>query len=142
MKPAVVKGFDALYLGAVGISALDTMLRYDQLKAQMETQLAASGAQQFGDTALIGGLVMSFVIALALWFLVSVLRVEFVKWVIAGFAIWGAVAFLRAAAADGFDTAMLVGLAVVVLNLLAAALLFAPAAKAWFRAGRDTPDAT
>lgn len=139
-RPAALKAFDALYLGAVAVSALDTALNYDELKAAMQETLAASGAQQFGDTALIGGLVVGFVISLSLWFLVSVLRVEFVKWLIAAIAVWGAIAFVRAVMEGGYDTAMLGGMVVVAMNLLAAALLFAPTVKAWFLASRNPPD--
>ena len=140
MKPKAMRAFDALYLGAVGVSAIDTMLSFDQLKTEMQEKLVQSGAEQFGDTALIGGLVVSFVITLSLWFLVSVLRVEFVKWVIALFAVWGMIPFFRLAASKGFDGIMVAGLIVLAMNLAAAALLFTPAVTAWFRAARNPPD--
>ena len=105
----------------------------------MEERLVSSNAGQFADSALIGGLIFSFVITLVLWFLVSILRVEFVKWIIAAVAAYGAVALIGALTDEGAASPVIGGLIVMVMNLIAAGLLFTPAARAWFRAGRGTP---
>jgi len=136
MKPAAIKQFDWLYLGAFAVTVIQTVLNYDALKLEMQSELAATGAQGASDIALIGGLVISLIVTLTLWFLISVKRVEVVKWLIAIFAAWGAISFLLSVSTSSFDIGSILGAIVAVMNIVAAYLLFTPGAKAWF-ARRD-----
>ena len=137
MKPTAIKRFDWLYLGAIVLSTVATFINYDSLMAQMEAELATSGAEGVSSIALIGGFAFGIVVSLALWFLVSVLRIGLVKWIIALFAAWGAVSFVLSMLQTGFDVSLVLGAIAVIMNVAAAALLFTPEAKAWFASKRS-----
>ncbi|MDG6079480.1 hypothetical protein E3U23_09770 [Erythrobacter litoralis] len=141
MKPTAIKRFDWLYLGAIVLSTVATFINYDSLMAQMEAELATSGAESVSSIALIGGFAFGIVVSLALWFLVSVLRIGLVKWIIAIFAGWGAVSFVLSMLQTGFDVSLVLGAIAVIMNVAAAALLFTPEARAWFASKTsDQPD--
>ena len=137
MKRAAIKQFDWLYLGAFAVTVIQTVLNYEALKLEMQSELAATGAQGASDIALIGGLVISLIVTLTLWFLISVKRVEVVKWLIAIFAAWGAISFLLSVSTGSFDAGSILGAIVAVMNIVAAYLLFTPNAKAWFERRDD-----
>ena len=137
MKPAAIKRFDGLYLGAVALSLLATVMDFDDLRAAMEAELALRGAQSATDAAIIVGLAVSAAFSLALWFLISVLRIGLLKWIAALFAAYGVVAFALAVGEITFDLAAILSLLVVLMNVAAVYFLFTPEAKAWFAAKRS-----
>lgn len=137
MRPDSIRKFDMLWLGALALGVVAFVLGYGALKAQVDAQLAASGMTGASSAALIGGFAFGIVISLALWFLVSRLRLEFVKWILILLFVWGLIN-LPAIFADGFtliDALSLIGTA---MQAAAIYFLFRPDAKAWF-AAKGTP---
>lgn len=132
MRPGSIRKFDMLWLGALALGVVAFVLSYGTLKAQVDAQLAASGvAEGAGGAALIGGFAFGIIISLALWFLVSRLRLEFVKWILILLFVWGLIN-IPAIFADGFT--LIDGLSLIGTAMQAAAIyfLFRPDAKAWF----------
>jgi hypothetical protein len=138
MRPDSIRKFDMLWLGALALGVVAFVLSYGTLKAQVDAQLADAGmAAGTSDFALMGGFAFGIVISLALWFLVSRLRLEFVKWILILLFVWGLIN-LPAIFADGFtliDALSLIGTA---MQAAAIYFLFRPDAKAWF-AAKGTP---
>ena len=89
MKPAAIKKFDWLYLGSVSVGLLGFALNYGAIADQANAELAAGGLEGAANGLLIGSMLVGVAINVALWFLVSVLRIGFVKWIIVLFVAWG-----------------------------------------------------
>ena len=134
MRHDSIRKFDMLWLGALALGVVQFVLSYGALKTEIETQMADSGMSAgAGDAALIGGFVFGMVISLALWFLVSRLRLEFVKWILILLFAWGLIN-LPAAFAAGFALMGVLSIVAVVMQAAALYFLFRPDAKAWFAA--------
>lgn len=137
MKPASIKKFDMLYLGSIVVSMVSVVLGWGQMTAMMEAELAAQGQQVeamegIASGALIGGLVVGFGISLLLWALISVWRIEFVKWVLILFVGWGVVSTLISMGTVPFNLVFILGLVATALSVASVWFLFQPDAKAWF----------
>lgn len=130
MQPNSIKKFDLLYLGAVALGLINGVLSYGMMKAELEAQLAGTGIE-VGMGSLIGGLAFSLVISLALWYLVSRLRIELVKWVMLAFLAFGLIG-LPALFVNGFQFTDIIAIIVFAMQAAAIYFLFQPDAKAWF----------
>ena len=141
MKPPSIKKFDYLYLGSIVVGLIIFALTYQTALDGAQAEMAAAGQSgiEVGPGLIIGGLAFGIAINLALWFLVSGLRIEFVKWVLAIFAAWGVLSILTALAMGEAGVAQLLGLIPSVMSIAAIYFLFQPDAKAWF-AERRRPD--
>jgi len=143
MKPASIKKFDMLYLGSIVVGLIGFAVNYGAIADQANAQLAAAGAEGMGSGIMIGGLLLGVAISLALWFLVSVARIELVKWILAVFTAWSVLSLLRGAGSELTGSLNLVfGVIGTVLNVAAIWFLFQPDAKAWFaeKRGAANPD--
>lgn len=145
MKPASIRKFDWLYLASVAISIAVVVLSYDQMMAQVNAELATQGARAEGlegvaTGALMVGILFGFGISLLLWALISIWRVEFVKWILILFIGWGLVSSLTSLGTVPFDLMFAAGLLTSALSVVAVWFLFQPDAKAWFARREDPTD--
>ncbi|MFA6218643.1 MAG: hypothetical protein WC692_02580 [Erythrobacter sp.] len=133
MKPESIRKFDLLYLASQAVALVSFALLYPAISKGVEARLAEAGPDGagLGLGIVLGGLVFSLLIALALWFLISVLRIELVKWVLILFAAWS-VYSLRLTLADGINISDLVSYLGTLMSIMAIWFLFKPDAKAWF----------
>ncbi|MAW90129.1 MAG: hypothetical protein CL574_03395 [Altererythrobacter sp.] len=134
-KPASIKKFDYLYIGSVIVGLAGLMLGWDTLIQQMNAEFAAQGVapeDSFASTTVITGVLMGTAISLALWFLISRLRIEFVKWIIALFTAWSVISVLTAIVTGSFNVSQISGIISTVMAVAAIYMLFQPDAKAWF----------
>ena len=138
MKPAAIKKFDWLYLGSVAVGLLGFALNYGAIADQTNAELAAGGLEGAANGLLIGSMLVGVAINVALWFLVSVLRIGFVKWIIALFVAWGLLS-LGTALASGEIASLNVIFGIISSLMVVASLyfLFQPEATAWLAAKRD-----
>ena len=132
MKPAAIKKFDMLYLGSLAVSVLSVALVFDTMVQISNDQLAAQGLEPMGGGILIAGLAFWVIIALALWFLVSKLRIEFVKYLLALFAVYSVFTMAVGGAGEGPMLNLILGWISSVMSLAAVYFLFTAEAKAWF----------
>lgn len=130
MRPDSIKKFDMLYLGSVILGLINFALGYDIIYAQMEAELAGSGVEP-NSAFLIAGILIGTAISIALWFLISRMRIEFIKWLLIVFLIWNLFS-LPGMFADGVQLIDMIGVAIFALQAAAIAFLFRPDAKAWF----------
>lgn len=137
MKPASVKKFDWLYLGSVAVGLAGVVLNYGNLVEAANAEMVAHGGERMGDGLMAFSLLFVSWFSLALWFLVSVMRVELVKWIIALFTGWSVVSYISAF--DGrMDLPVISGLVSTAMTIAALYFLFQPDAKAWFAEKRGT----
>lgn len=140
MKPASIKKFDLLWLGSVVVGLIGIVLGWDLLMSQMGTELAAQADAQGIDAADAGSLAfgtaivviaISVGLSLLLWALISVWRIEFVKWLIGLLAVYGVVSALIGLGV-GANLLTISGLISALMGIAAVYFLFRPDAKAWF----------
>lgn len=131
MKPGSIRKFDWLYLGSLVVSLLGFALNFGTISAQTNAELAAQGVEGMGAGVLIGGLLFGIAISLALWFMISVLRIELAKWLLILLTAWSVVT-TATAAARAFNSTMAWGLISTIMTIIAIWFLFQPDAKAWF----------
>ncbi|MBX7494697.1 hypothetical protein K3172_02365 [Qipengyuania sp. 6B39] len=137
MKPDSIRKFDWLYWASVIVGLLGLLLSWDMLTEMTAAELASSGvsadAGDFAMATILGGAAFGLALNAALWFLISVLRIEVVKWVLVAMLAWTLFTFPAGIEmAGGFSLMQVPG--VIGTALLAAAIffLFRPDAKAWF----------
>ncbi|MXO96852.1 hypothetical protein GRI34_10545 [Erythrobacter aquimaris] len=140
MKPAAIKKFDFLYIGSMVVSVLGAVLSFDDLVAISDDQLATEGLPAMGSGVLLIGLAFTIVITLALWFLVSKLRIEFVKYILALFAAYSIFSVAMGSSAEVPMTNLLIGWVSTIMSVAAVYFLFTPEAKAWFAEKRGSGD--
>tara|TARA_R110000751_G_scaffold2018_7_gene8633 strand:- start:222145 stop:222570 length:426 start_codon:yes stop_codon:yes gene_type:complete len=131
MKPASIRKFDWLYLGSVAIGLLGVALNYGAIASLTEADLASQGYADMGVGVLIAGVLFGIAISLALWFMISVLRIGLAKWLLVVLTAWSVVTSGVAIVAN-FDVTMVWGLVSTVMTVLAIWFLFQPDATAWF----------
>ncbi len=128
-KPDSIRKFDWLYLGSVVVGLLGLALNWGSVSGQVNAELGADTA----NVALIGGLVLGTGISVALWFLVSVLRIELVKWVLIVMVLWTLVTMpIGIASAGGLGLTNITGIVSTIMTIAAIWFLFQADAKAWF----------
>ena len=136
-KPDSMKKFDLLYLGSLAVGLIGLALGWDGLVEQMNAEFTAQGLEPesgFATGAIIGGFVFGIGISVALWFLVSILRIEFVKWILVLFTVYGVVSLAGGIALAGFDPIQISGIVSTLMSIAAIWMLFRPDSKEWFAA--------
>lgn len=143
MKPASIRKFDLLYLGSIALSIVGFALGYGAMTEMVQTELAAAGAAAevgaMSSGMLIGGILFGVAISVAIWFLISVLRIEIVKWLLIVLTVWGAT-YIPAMFADGIQATDATSLVGTAMTIAAIYFLFQPDAKAWFAEKRGAAD--
>lgn len=141
MKPASIKKFDLFYLGSIVVGLIGFALSYGALLNQTNAEMAAAGAEGMGEATLMGGLIVGVLFSVGLWFLISVWRIEVIKWVLALFVAWSVISLAMGLSA-GFTltTTMIIGLVSTLMSIVSIYFLFQPDAKAWFEEDRGEHD--
>lgn len=138
-KPDSIKKFDWLYLGSVAVGLLGIVFGWDGMMEQLNAEFAAQGLDVdsgIGTGAIIGGIAFGIIISLALWFLISVLKIEFVKWILLLFVLYSVFSLFVAISTTGFDITQITGIVSTIMSIAAIYMLFRPDAKEWFAAKR------
>lgn len=136
-KPDSMKKFDLLYLGSLAVGLIGLALGWDGLVEQMNAEFVAQGLEPesgFATGAIIGGFVLGIGISVALWFLVSIVRIEFVKWILVLFTAYGVLSLVGGIALAGFDPIQISGIISTLMSIAAVWMLFRPDSKEWFAA--------
>ncbi|MEZ5680961.1 MAG: hypothetical protein R3E14_06650 [Erythrobacter sp.] len=137
MKPASIKKFDWLYLGSVAVGLAGVALNYGNLVEAADAELAAQGVESMGGGLMAASLLFVSGFSLALWFLISVLRIEVVKWLIAAITAWSLYSYLGNFEPE-LDQLVVLQIVSTVMTVAALYFLFQPDAKAWFDEKRDS----
>lgn len=143
MKPKSIKLFDLLFLGSIVVSVIGLALNWGALSGVADAAVAEAGLSDGGGTfariAIIAAALFFTLLYLAVWFLISVLRIEVVKWVLVALAAWTLISLpFDVAEMGGFSALMLPGIISAFLMVAAIPFLFRADAKAWFAEKRGT----
>ena len=130
--------FDMLFFASIALSVFGMFMNWDFVAETMQAEMADAGGALSQDVMMgivIGGIIFGIGIYVALWFLISVLRVEFVKWILIAFAVWGVLQMPAAIAlTGGLNLTHVVGFVSTAMMLAAIWMLFRPDSKEWFAA--------
>ena len=140
MKPASIRKFDWLYLGSIAVGLIGFALNYGTVADQASAELTAGGMEGATDALLIGSMLFGVAINVGLWFLISVLRIGFVKWILVLFVAWGLLSLGNSIASPQVMALNLVFGAISSVMVVASLyFLFQPEATAWLaqRRGDD-----
>lgn len=143
MKPAAIRKFDWLYLGSIAVGVLGFALTYGTLADSVSAELTASGMEGAAGGFLIGSMLVGVAINVALWFLISVLRIGFVKWILLLFVAWGLLSFgISIASGQAPALNLVIGAISSIMVVASVYFLFQPEATAWLAQKRDDDGAT
>jgi hypothetical protein len=140
MRPQSIETFEKVYLGAIAVGLVNTVLSWSQVDAMLaDPRMQAAG---LGTGTLIFGLVVGILIPLLLWYFIARRASNVAKWIYVVLTALGLFAFLSSLAnplvPKGLIT--LLGALAIVLQVYGAWLLFRPDAAAWLKSkGTDGP---
>jgi len=133
MRPASIVTFDRLYLVAIGLGLVPSLLSIDNTRALIAANPAARALNAV-DSMVYASIGLSIVIPLALWFLIAHRASVVAKWILVGFTalvlINMALNQREAGAVAGLG--ILLTLAIEAMRVVAITFLFRTDAKAWF----------
>ena len=140
MRPQSIELFEKVYLGAIAIGLVNTVLSWSQVDALLaDPRMQAAG---LGTGTLVFGVVIGILVPLLLWFFIARRASNVAKWIYVVLTALGLFGFLSALAnpmvPKGLVTVL--GAAAVGLQVFGAWLLFRPDSAAWLDAkGADGP---
>jgi uncharacterized membrane protein len=131
MRPASITMFDRLFLVSLALGALNTVLSYDTINAELESDpaLAALGSASTG--IMIFSLLFGMGISLLLWFFISRKASTVAKWILTVLTVIGTL-MLPFSLGTGPLFMTIVAVIITVMQLVAVGMLFRGDAKAWF----------
>ena len=139
-KPDSIKKFDMLFWASTVVSVIGLVIGWSSMQEIMAAEMAeVDGA--LGDGAMQGIVLISFIIGIginvAIWALISLMRIEFVKWIYIALIAYGLVTMVSGYEdMGGFGMVHIPGVIATILSLLSVWMLFKPDAKEWFAAKR------
>ena len=140
MRPQSIELFEKVYLGAIAVGLVNTLLSWSQVNAMLaDPRMQAAGV---GSGTLVFGLIVGILIPLLLWYFIARRASSVAKWIYIVLTAVGLFAFLSSLAnplvLKGLVT--ILGAATVALQVYGAWLLFRPDAVAWLESkGADGP---
>ncbi len=137
-KPDSMKKFDMLFWASIALSAIGLVLGWAAMQEAMAAEMAELDGMM-GEGTMSGIIVISFIIGIginvAIWALISLLRIEFVKWIYIALIAYGLVTMVTGyEQVGGFGMAHIPGVIATILSLLSVWMLFKPDSKEWFAA--------
>ena len=140
MRPKSIEMFEKVYLGAIAIGLVNTVISWSQVSAILaDPRMRAVG---MGSGTLVFGVVVGMLIPLLLWYFIARRASNVAKWIYVVLTALGLFGYLSSLAnplvPKGLITVL--GLVTVGLEVYAAWLLFRPDAAAWLESkGADGP---
>ena len=131
MRPKSIELFEKVYLGAIVIGLVNTVVSWSQVSAMLDDpRMKAAG---MGTGTLMFGVVVGILIPVLLWYFIARRASNVAKWIYLVLTALGLFGFLSSLAnplaPKGLVTVL--GLAAVGLQVYGAWLLFRPDAMAW-----------
>ena len=139
-KPDSMKKFDMLFWASTVVSAIGLALTWGLMQEVMAAEMAeVDGA--LGDGAMQGIIVIGFIVGMginvAIWALISLMRIEFVKWIYIALIAYGLVTMLSGYEdVGGFGLIHIPGIIATILSVVSVVMLFKPDSREWFAAKR------
>lgn len=134
MKPKSLRSFDRLFPLAVVVSLIASMLGFAALERAARVGLGQAGAAEStaGIGMVVAALLIFVLLAAVLWTSVSVMRMGWMRYVLALVVAYTLYRSLIAFGVLGIGLGTLLDLLAALIAAFATALLFRPDARAWF----------
>ena len=129
MRPASIVNFERLYLAAIAIGLVNTILSWDRSVAM----LASQPGMDFGPGFLVGTVVAGLIIQLLLWYFIARRGSSVAKWVLVLLFVLGLIFVATSPPIGGIAT--ILGVVTLLLDLAAIWMLFRPDARSWCAGG-------
>jgi len=141
-KPDSMKKFDLFFWGSMAFSIIGMALGWGAIEEVMASEEMGATQAALGEGALQTitaiGLVVGLLIYVALWFLISVKRIEFIKWIYIALVAYGLIQLPASfELVGGFGAMHIPGVISTVLSLLAIWMTFRPDSREWFAARNE-----
>lgn len=134
MRPPSIVRFDRLYLAAIAIGLVGSILEWPVTTARIASQPETAALGGAASAVAAAMLAVGTLLSLLLWYLAARRAVTVAKWVIVAFTAISVVGLLLSIA-NGYvltDAAGIARMVAVVLQVVATVNLFRPDAVAWF----------
>ena len=141
MRPNSIVLFERLFLGSLAVSAVASVIAYDSVLAEVNSD-PAMAQLGLGGGFVAGMLALSLAIYLGLWFLIARKASNVAKWVLVVFAAIGMVSLAASLSSFRPDLGSLLGLASYGLEIAAIVYLFRSDAVAWLKGEWNADPAT
>ena len=144
MKPKSIRVFNRLYPVAVILALLSAALGFSALERQARAGLegaAAAGDSTIGIGMVIAALLIFVLLAIVLWTTLALMRMGWMRYVLALIAAYSVYRGLFALGVTGPTAGTVLDLLAALVAALAAAVLFRPDARAWFAENTDADEA-
>jgi hypothetical protein len=130
MRPVSIVNFERLYLTAVAIGLVNSMLTWDRSVAMVSAQPGLG----FGSGLVVASLVIGLLIQLLLWYFIARRASVVAKWILVILFVIGVLYWLSTLSGNPSFSGItaILGVAAVVVQAAAIWMLFRPDAKAWF----------
>lgn len=131
MRPQSIELFEKVYLGAIAVGLVNTVLSWSQVNAMLDDpRMQAAG---MGTGTLAFGVVVGVLVPLLLWYFIARRASNVAKWIYVVLTALGLFGFLSSLANPlaPKGLTMVVGAVSVLLQVYGAWLLFRPDAAAW-----------
>ncbi|MES2755395.1 MAG: hypothetical protein V4659_12100 [Pseudomonadota bacterium] len=132
MRPKSIVQFEYIYWGIIALGLLSTALSWNDMLASVQIQRMMA---QVGSASVYGTVVIGLLIQLALWYFIARRGSVVAKWIFVLVTVaFGIVGTLWSFATVGAPNPLIavVGVATVILEIIAIVLLFRPDTPAWF----------
>lgn len=139
MKPRSIRLFDMLFLLGALLVLASAVLSFGNLEARalIDFEAEGDGARGMAIWMVIASLFIFTLLATIVWACVSVMRIGFLRWLLALVVLYALWQNYETITATGTNIANLVDLAASVVAAAATAVLFRADARAWFRQEPD-----
>lgn len=137
-KPESMKKFDMLFWASTVLSVIGLVIGWGSMEELMAAEMGEVDAA-LGEGSMQGIVIISFIIGIginvAIWALISLMRIEFIKWIYIALIAYGLVSMVSGFdMVGGFGLIHIPGIIATVLSLLSVWMLFKPDSKEWFAA--------
>lgn len=136
MRPESIVSFERFYLGGVVVGLVNTMLTWGDMQAELASDPAIAEAG-WGTGFMVASVAFTFLIQLLFWYLIARRGSNIAKWVMTVLFVLGLVftvpMLMGMAPMPGGTTALVLSLAITILQGIAIYFLFRPDAVAWLK---------
>lgn len=136
MRPDSIKKFDLFFLASIAIAVVQALMNYETMEAAVGAQLETAGLGSEMSAILPISLAVGFALQLLLWFLISRLRLGWVRWVLLAFVAYRALS-IPLAVSSGVASLSITGVIAALLQIIALWFVFQPDAREWFASRSD-----
>lgn len=135
MRPQSIVLFERFFLASLILGVINSALSFNNTLALMNADPAAAQLG-FGAAFIVGTLVFSVAIQLALWFFIARTASDVAKWILLALTALGIVMALSSMGtlAQQGTLTLVLALFIMLLQIIAIVMLFRADAKAWFAA--------